>query len=107
MKLNKNIWNEKYIKQYTPWDLREISPPLKNYIDHLENKNIKILIPGFRNAYEAEYLYKLGFKNVYLIDWAKKALNNKTTLKIEAIKSGLINEKEFDKVVDPKKMTGK
>ena len=39
-----------------------------------------------------------------LQDIAKKALNNNTTLKIEVIKSGLMNEKEFDKVVNPKKM---
>jgi fumarate hydratase class II len=35
---------------------------------------------------------------------AKTALKNKTTLKIEALKSGLINEKDYDKIVDPKKM---
>ena len=35
---------------------------------------------------------------------AKKAYKNGTTLKEEAIKSGLINEKEYDKIVDPKKM---
>ena len=36
----------------------------------------------------------------------KKALKNGTTLKEEAIKSGLINEKEFLKFADPKKMVG-
>ena len=35
---------------------------------------------------------------------AKKALKNKTTLKHEAIKSGLINEKQYNKIVNPKKM---
>ena len=35
---------------------------------------------------------------------AKKAHQNGTTLKEEAVKSGLINEKEFDKIVNPKKM---
>ena len=35
---------------------------------------------------------------------AKNALKNKTKLKDEAIKSGLIKEKEYDKIVDPKKM---
>ena len=35
---------------------------------------------------------------------AKKALKNNSTLKTEAIKSGLINEKEYNKTVDPKKM---
>ena len=35
---------------------------------------------------------------------AKKALKNKTTLRTEIIKSGLMNEKEYQKIVDPKKM---
>ena len=35
---------------------------------------------------------------------AKKALKNKTTLKVEALKSGLISEKDYDKIIDPKKM---
>ena len=35
---------------------------------------------------------------------AKSALKNKTTLKEEALKSKLIGEKEYDKIVDPKKM---
>jgi len=35
---------------------------------------------------------------------AKNALKNKTKLKDEAIKSGLIKEKEYDKIVDPRKM---
>ena len=46
---------------------------------------------------------KIGYDNAAKI--AKRALKNKSTLKTEAIKSGLINEKEYDKIVDPKKMT--
>ena len=34
----------------------------------------------------------------------KKLYKNGTTLKEESIKSGLINEKEYDKIVNPKKM---
>ena len=45
---------------------------------------------------------KIGYDNAAKI--AKKAYNNGTTLKEEAIKSGLINNKDYDKVVDPKKM---
>ena len=45
---------------------------------------------------------KIGYDNAAKI--AKNALKNKTTLKIEALKSGLINEKEYNKIVDPKKM---
>ena len=35
---------------------------------------------------------------------AKKALKNNTTLKNEVLKSGLMNEKEYQKIVDPRKM---
>ena len=45
---------------------------------------------------------KIGYDEAAKI--AKLALKNKTTLKTEALKSGLINEKEYDKIVNPKKM---
>ena len=44
----------------------------------------------------------VGYDNAAKI--AKKALKNNTKLKVEALKSGLITEKEYDKIVDPKKM---
>ena len=44
----------------------------------------------------------IGYDNAAKI--AKTALKNKTTLKFEALKTGLINEKDYDKIVDPKKM---
>ena len=45
---------------------------------------------------------RIGYDNAAKI--AKKALKSGTTLKEEAIKSGLINEKEYDLLVDPNKM---
>ncbi len=45
---------------------------------------------------------KVGYDNAAKI--AKKAHKNGTTLKEESIKSGLITEKEYDKIVNPKKM---
>ena len=44
---------------------------------------------------------KIGYDNASKV--AKKALKNGTTLKEEALKSGLISEKDFKKIVDPKK----
>ena len=44
----------------------------------------------------------IGYDNSAKI--AKMALKNNTTLKEEAIKSGLISKKNYDKIVDPKKM---
>ena len=45
---------------------------------------------------------KIGYDNAAKI--AKKAHKNGTTLKEEPIKSGLISEREYSKIVDPKKM---
>ena len=45
---------------------------------------------------------RIGYDNAAKI--AKKALKNKTTLKYEALKSGLISEKDYNSIVDPKKM---
>ena len=44
----------------------------------------------------------IGYDNAAKI--AKSALKNGTTLKTEALKTGLINDKEYKKIVDPKKM---
>ena len=44
----------------------------------------------------------IGYDNAAKI--AKTALKNKTTLKSEALKSGLIDEKKYDIIVNPKKM---
>lgn len=69
-------WESRYLENSTGWDLGSISTPLKEYFDQLENKELKILIPGCGNAYEAEYLWKKGFKNIYLIDLAPSPLKN-------------------------------
>ena len=45
---------------------------------------------------------KIGYDNATKI--AKNAHKNNTTLKTEAIKSGLVNEVEFAKIVNPKNM---
>ncbi|MGX1025018.1 methyltransferase [Flavobacterium sp. CS20] len=71
-----NYWEERYKKGKTGWDMNQVSPPLKNYIDQLKDKSLKILIPGAGNAYEAEYLFQNNFKNVTVADIAKIPLNN-------------------------------
>jgi len=44
----------------------------------------------------------IGYDNAAKI--AKTALKNKTTLKTEALRSGLINEKKYNEIIVPKKM---
>ena len=70
------FWSQRYEENQTGWDIGEISPPLKQYIDQLEDRELKILIPGAGNGYEAEYLFKQGFKNVYVADISKNPLKN-------------------------------
>jgi SAM-dependent methyltransferase len=76
MNLDKDYWNDKYLHGSTGWDIGYISTPIKEYFDQLTNKELKILIPGCGNAYEAEYLVEQAFKNVFLIDWSEVALYN-------------------------------
>lgn len=75
-KLNEAYWSQRYQNNETGWDVGSPSTPLKDYIDQIENKNIKILIPGCGNAYEAQYLFENGFKNVFVIDLSPIPLKN-------------------------------
>ena len=72
-KLTREYWNNRYLKGNTGWDIGEVSTPLKDLIDRLSDKNLRILIPGAGRAYEAIYLYKKGFQNVFVCDWAAEA----------------------------------
>ncbi|HQQ95420.1 MAG TPA: methyltransferase domain-containing protein [Bacteroidia bacterium] len=73
--LDKDYWNQRYLNDNFGWDLGAISTPLKNYFDGLQDKNLKILIPGAGHAYEAEYLHQNGFRKVYVCDFAQTALD--------------------------------
>jgi SAM-dependent methyltransferase len=73
--LDQNFWNERYLLNETGWDLAQVSPPLKAYIDQLTNKNLRILIPGCGNSYEAEYLLEHGFTDITVIDIAPALVN--------------------------------
>ena len=46
----------------------------------------------------------IGYDNAAKI--ARNALKNNTSLKYEALKTGLIKEKDYNKIVDPRKMIG-
>jgi len=75
-KLDKEYWVNRYKTNDTGWDLGNVSTPLKEYIDSLEDKSISILVPGAGNAYEVEYLFRKGFTNVFLLDIAQEPIEN-------------------------------
>lgn len=119
MKLSKSYWNTRYKTEDIGWDLGQVSPPLKAFFDGLpENyKSKAILIPGGGNAYEAEYLHHLGFKQVYVVDVSERALQNFKTrvpsfseahlihhdfFELEAHRFDLIIEQTFFCALEPK-----
>lgn len=69
-------WQSLYEAEDTGWDLGTISPPMKQLIDTLEDKSLKILIPGAGNSYEAEYLFEQGFTEVHVVDIATTPIEN-------------------------------
>ena len=81
--------SSKNFGMYCVKGLRADKDKIKSYLDN-SLMLVTVLAP------------KIGYDNAAKI--AKAALKNKTTLKTEALKSGLIKEKDYDKIVDPKKM---
>lgn len=74
--LNEDYWSGRYENEQTGWDIGYVSTPLKTYIDQLEDKSVRILIPGAGNSYEAEYLFEQGFTNVFVMDLSQAPLEN-------------------------------
>ena len=66
------FWQQRYEQDSIGWDMGQVSPPLKAYIDQLPEsaKEQAILVPGAGNAYEVGYLHEQGFTNVTLVDFA-------------------------------------
>ncbi len=74
MQLDGEFWNTRYKEGEIGWDLGGPSTPLKEFIDTLTDTSLRILIPGCGHGHEAEYLWRKGFRNVFVIDIAPLAL---------------------------------
>lgn len=72
--LNAEYWSERWQEHKTGWDIGYASPAIIAYCEQLERKDLKILIPGAGNAYEAAWLWKNGFTGVHVLDWAPEPL---------------------------------
>ncbi len=103
-----NYWNNRYRDETTGWDIGFVSPPIKDYIDQLKDKNISILIPGCGNAYEAIYLLEKGFTNItlvdispMLIDHLKRKFKQELGVSIHLICDDFFNiEGQFDLIIE-------
>jgi hypothetical protein len=95
-KLNKDYWEERYSANEIGWNIGYPSTPIKTYIDQLKDKSLKILIPGAGNSYEAEYLWELGFKNVFIVDIVKQPLTNFKNRVSDFPEDQLLNTDSFE-----------
>ena len=94
--LNENYWSDRYENGQTGWDIGYVSTPLKTFIDQLEDKSLRILIPGAGNSYEAEYLFHQGFENVHVVDLSRQPLLNLKKRVPEFPESQLIEQDFFE-----------
>ncbi|HEY5462577.1 MAG TPA: methyltransferase domain-containing protein [Hanamia sp.] len=93
--IESSYWDERYLHNETGWDMKQVSPPLKGYIDSLTNKDLTILVPGCGNAYEAEYLLSKGFKKATLIDFST-VVTERLKEKYKGRPIQIVNENFFD-----------
>lgn len=75
MNLNESFWTNRYQTHETQWDIGYASPALMAYMEG-KPLDAQILIPGAGNAYEAEALWKKGFKNITVLDISTIPLEN-------------------------------
>ena len=72
--IDSNYWDLQYSHGNTGWDVGYAIPAIVAYFEQIENKDVKILIPGAGTAHEGIYLYNNGFKNIFLLDYSSIAV---------------------------------
>lgn len=76
LKFDADYWDARFRNLNTPWDLGRVSRPMKDYIDQLSDRSVRILVPGCGHGHEINYLLALGFTNVTCVDISRTALAN-------------------------------
>jgi methyl halide transferase len=94
--LNKEYWENRYNSDDFPWDAGSITTPLKEYFDQIQDKSIRILIPGCGNSYEFEYLIHNGFQNVFVLDYAPTPVQNLKNRLPESYHNNIILQDFFE-----------
>ena len=98
MDLDESYWTDKYKRNHIGWDAGSITTPIKEYIDQLEDKNLKILVPGCGNGHEVKYLHDQGFMNVTVVDLSAEPFITLTPQCSNWIKEAFIVGDFFDLV---------
>jgi len=75
MSFDESYWTKRYLNHETAWDIGYASPPLMQYLDQLENKNVRILLPGAGHGYEAKAAFEKGFVRTHVLDFSSSPLD--------------------------------
>lgn len=106
---DKDFWENRWQAGQTGWDLNGVSPAIKKCIDTITDKQLRILIPGCGNAYEAAYLLQQDFTNVTVIDIAPSLTDALINKNKEAVEAGTLtvvcgdffaHEGEYDLIIE-------
>lgn len=92
--LGEDYWTLRYQHNSIGWDVGEITKPIKQYLDQIDNIWLKLLIPGAGNAYEAQYALKKGFLNTNILDISSIPLE-KFQLKHSGFPKDQIHHEDF------------
>ncbi|OGX83121.1 methyltransferase domain-containing protein [Hymenobacter coccineus] len=107
--LDASYWQQRYATGRDGWDAGAPTPPLRAYFDQIRTiAQPRILIPGAGRAYEAEYLHRAGFEQVFVADFAPEALGALAARVpdfpaghlLQADFFGLSNEPPYDLIVE-------
>ena len=79
------FWNAKYADAHTPWDLGEVSPPVRRLVEGHFPPEARVLVPGCGRGYEVLWLERLGYR-VTAVDFADEPIRH---LREEAERHGL------------------
>lgn len=93
--MKQDFWTNRYEEKQTGWSVGNVSTPIKEYLDQLDDKNLRILIPGCGFGYEVVYAWQSGFKNVYALDFVEEALQSISKMEPSIPENQLLREDFF------------
>ena len=91
---SRDFWEQRYTEGRTGWDIGAAAPAITEYADQLPDKSSRILLPGAGRGYEAEYLFKMGFTDLTVIDIAGQPLEE-IRKRIPAFPKSRLVEEDF------------
>ena len=76
--LSAKYWEQRYVDKNTGWDVGDVVPQWKAYFKDSTaiDKGKRILVPGAGLGHEVEYLHRVGFQDVHILDWSSSAIDS-------------------------------